>query len=111
MPQARSPHRPCALKRKGQTPFSPELNKIETPNNAQPHAKSENTIKNVVLGDNVYPAVKVLQPAVVLFFACTFEKSQGKTLLYVILALHINMWCAISLRDASIAVAVTSTTS
>lgn len=57
-----------------------------------PSPKTGDDIKCISIGDRVVQLYRFKKSSVELMFACTFEKSQGKTLKYVILCLHENPW-------------------
>ncbi len=65
--------------------------------------KTAEKLESVCIGSKVLTQVKYYVPSVVLLFACTFDKSQGKSMDAVILCLHENPWVAITLAKLYVA--------
>jgi hypothetical protein len=51
-----------------------------------------------IVNEKVLTGVRFYPASVELLFACTYEKSQGKTLEYLILCLHPNIWAQLDIR-------------
>lgn len=60
-------------------------------------------IKNMVHNGRIFTLVNAKTPGVELLFACTFEKSQGKTIPYVILCIHSNVYMNLTLAKLYVA--------
>jgi hypothetical protein len=54
--------------------------------------KKRDVLKIAIVGQKLIKNISFTLCAVELMFACTFDKCQGKTLMYVIISLHNNPW-------------------
>ena len=55
------------------------------------------SVHSIVVKEKIFPVYRVSDAAVELMFCITYEKSQGKTLKYVILCLHKNPWVSVTI--------------
>jgi hypothetical protein len=65
--------------------------------------KGSETLAAAVVNGKVFKDITYFEPAVILLYACTFDKAQGKTMAAVYLCLHPNFWSALSLPKLYVA--------